>query len=97
MEKIASNVDEVLRSVPLGKEARTKQLGAVHGNPALGGYDCVIVSLLDEYHTWARYHNISLANNIHSGHMMLSTLFRKQVSQILEAEQSVSFHGSSNY
>ena len=45
MELIANKVDEVLRSVPLGKEARTKQLGAMNGNAALGGYDCVIVSL----------------------------------------------------
>jgi hypothetical protein len=32
----------VLDSVPLGKENRERELGPKHGNPALGGYDCVV-------------------------------------------------------
>lgn len=40
-------IGDVLRSVPLGKEARSKVIpGEVKGNAALGGYDCVIVSTL---------------------------------------------------
>ena len=44
MIKISRAIGEVLRSVPLGKEARSKELGEANGNAALGGYDCVIVS-----------------------------------------------------
>jgi hypothetical protein len=32
----------VLDSVPLGKENRERELGPKQGNPALGGYDCVV-------------------------------------------------------
>jgi hypothetical protein len=32
----------VLNSVPLGKENRERELGPKQGNPALGGYDCVV-------------------------------------------------------
>jgi hypothetical protein len=32
----------VLDSVPLGKENRERELGPKRGNPALGGYDCVV-------------------------------------------------------
>ena len=45
MQKTSKAVGDVLRSVPLGKEARSKELGPVNGNAALGGYDCVIVSI----------------------------------------------------
>lgn len=40
---MAKKVGEVLDSVPLGRVARTKQLGPCDGNPVLDGYDCVIV------------------------------------------------------
>lgn len=45
---VAKLVGEALESVPLGRVARTKQLGAFHGNPVLDGYDCVIVSCSDQ-------------------------------------------------
>jgi hypothetical protein len=35
-------IREVLEKVPLGKEAREKELGPKKGNEVLGGYDCVI-------------------------------------------------------
>lgn len=44
MMKISLAINRVLRGVPLGREARSKELGEVKGNAALGGYDCVIVS-----------------------------------------------------
>jgi hypothetical protein len=37
-----SRIREILESVPLGKEAREKELGPKKGNAVLGGYDCII-------------------------------------------------------
>jgi hypothetical protein len=44
MLHVAQQVEDVLRSVPLGREERTRRIGPCKGNPVLGGYDCVIVS-----------------------------------------------------
>lgn len=37
-----SRIRAILASVPLGKEARERELGPKKGNAVLGGYDCVI-------------------------------------------------------
>jgi len=37
-----TRIREILEKVPLGKEAREKELGPKKGNEVLGGYDCVI-------------------------------------------------------
>jgi hypothetical protein len=37
-----SRIREILAAVPLGKEARERELGPKKGNEVLGGYDCVI-------------------------------------------------------
>jgi hypothetical protein len=37
-----SRIREILEAVPLGKEARERELGPKKGNEVLGGYDCVI-------------------------------------------------------
>ncbi|KAE9367233.1 hypothetical protein N431DRAFT_472237 [Stipitochalara longipes BDJ] len=37
-----SRIREILASVPLGKEARERELGPKKGNEVLGGYDCII-------------------------------------------------------
>jgi len=37
-----SRIREILEAVPLGKEARERELGPKKGNAVLGGYDCVI-------------------------------------------------------
>jgi hypothetical protein len=37
-----SRIREILEAVPLGKEARERELGPKKGNVVLGGYDCVI-------------------------------------------------------
>jgi len=43
LEEEFAKINEVLGRVPLGKEARERQLGrTTQGNPMLGGYDCVI-------------------------------------------------------
>jgi hypothetical protein len=42
MNEICERVHMVLDSVPLGKENRERELGPKQGNPALGGYDCVV-------------------------------------------------------
>jgi hypothetical protein len=39
---VCEQVHKVLDSVPLGKENRERELGPKKGNPALGGYDCVV-------------------------------------------------------
>lgn len=42
IEEQFDRIREVLERVPLGKEAREKELGSIKGNEVLGGYDCVI-------------------------------------------------------
>jgi len=42
IEEQFDKIREVLEKVPLGKEAREKELGPKKGNAVLGGYDCVI-------------------------------------------------------
>jgi hypothetical protein len=37
-----SRIRDILDAVPLGKEAREKELGPKKGNEVLGGYDCII-------------------------------------------------------
>jgi hypothetical protein len=37
-----SRIRDILEAVPLGKEAREKELGPKKGNEVLGGYDCII-------------------------------------------------------
>jgi hypothetical protein len=42
VNEVCERVHMVLNSVPLGKENRERELGPKQGNPALGGYDCVV-------------------------------------------------------
>jgi len=42
VDEVCERVHMVLNSVPLGKEDRERELGPKKGNPALGGYDCVV-------------------------------------------------------
>jgi hypothetical protein len=42
IEEQFDRIREVLEKVPLGREAREKELGPKKGNKVLGGYDCVI-------------------------------------------------------